>query len=253
MQAALATFVFWFVVWQVIKRDGPAGALTLLGLGVLIGVSAMGVATILFAVPLVLAAIWFKWTVRGGRFRLRFLRWRLRHFWWPESALAFALRDPQLHHRARSSPSSAHSGVNFWIGNNPHANGYPKFPPGCTPDRKRCWRIHPCRRIRSRSSAKALRSLTVWFRQAKAHPRTSRRFVAVVARKISNFWNGFQDVDLSIITNLRENGIILPGLMFGFVAALGLPGMVPAESNTEPLVGLLSQFCCISARSCQCL
>src|SRR4029077_5643388 len=25
---------------------------------------------------------------------------------------------------------SAHSGINFWIGNNPEANGYPRFPPG---------------------------------------------------------------------------------------------------------------------------
>src|SRR4029077_2443442 len=27
-------------------------------------------------------------------------------------------------------PLSAHSGINFWIGNNPQANGYPRFPPG---------------------------------------------------------------------------------------------------------------------------
>ena len=25
---------------------------------------------------------------------------------------------------------SAHGGINFWIGNNPDANGYPRFPPG---------------------------------------------------------------------------------------------------------------------------
>ena len=131
MPAALATFVFWFVVWQVVKRDEPAGALTLLGLGALIGVSAMGVATILFAVPLVLAAIWVKWTVRGGEISPSFPKVAA-------SALLVAgvgigilpcaihnyvvARDPVL--------LSAHSGVNFWMGADPHANWYPKFPPG---------------------------------------------------------------------------------------------------------------------------
>jgi len=51
--------------------------------------------------------------------------------------------------------------------------------------------------------------------------------------KARNFWNAFQYDDLSIITNLREQRIILPGLYFGLVATLAIPGMLIA-SFTSP-------------------
>src|SRR5205823_4256232 len=40
-----------------------------------------------------------------------------------------------------------------------------------------------------------------------------------------NFWNAFQSVDLSMITALREYHVLIPGLRFGLVAALAIPGM----------------------------
>jgi Flp pilus assembly protein TadD len=46
--------------------------------------------------------------------------------------------------------------------------------------------------------------------------------------KVRNFWSAFQYDDLSIITSLREERIILPGLYFGVVAAFGIPGMILA-------------------------
>jgi tetratricopeptide (TPR) repeat protein len=44
--------------------------------------------------------------------------------------------------------------------------------------------------------------------------------------KLYNVWNAFQYDDLSIVTSLRESGIILPGLYFGFVVALAFPGIL---------------------------
>jgi Flp pilus assembly protein TadD len=46
--------------------------------------------------------------------------------------------------------------------------------------------------------------------------------------KARNFWNAFQYDDLSIITNLREQGVIFPGLYFGVIAVFALPGMALA-------------------------
>jgi tetratricopeptide (TPR) repeat protein len=51
----------------------------------------------------------------------------------------------------------------------------------------------------------------------------------LLAVKIRNFWNAYQYDDLSIISTLREQGIILPGFGFGLVAALGIPGMLLAS------------------------
>jgi hypothetical protein len=131
MPTSWLVFVFWFVVWQIVKRRTAPGLSGLLFLGVLIGFSAMGVATVLFLIPLLLAALFFKWepVMESKRaWATRLLRaivlllgigvgispsWLHNYF---------IARDPVF--------LSAHSGVNFWIGNNPRANGYPRFPSG---------------------------------------------------------------------------------------------------------------------------
>ena len=44
--------------------------------------------------------------------------------------------------------------------------------------------------------------------------------------KLRNFWSAFQYDDLSVITNLRSQGVVWPGLYFGIVAVFGLAGMI---------------------------
>ena len=65
MPTSWLVFVFWFLVWQILAREKlPKLGVTLL-FGILVGFTAMGVATILFVVPLLLAAVFFKWESRG--------------------------------------------------------------------------------------------------------------------------------------------------------------------------------------------
>ena len=49
-------------------------------------------------------------------------------------------------------------------------------------------------------------------------------WLKLIVLKLRNFWSAFQYDDLSIITSLRQQGVILPGLYFGIVAALAIPG-----------------------------
>src|SRR6266850_5812401 len=75
MPAAWGVFMFWFLVWQIAKADHAPSPLRCLAYGTLIGIAAMGVATILFIVPLLLTALLFRpqpktgrspWLVRGA-------------------------------------------------------------------------------------------------------------------------------------------------------------------------------------------
>jgi len=59
-------FVFWFVVWRMIRTDSAPGGKECLLLGLLIGVTAMGVATILVLTPFVLAALLLKPEIGNG-------------------------------------------------------------------------------------------------------------------------------------------------------------------------------------------
>ncbi|MEO5720447.1 MAG: tetratricopeptide repeat protein, partial [Chthoniobacterales bacterium] len=68
-----------------------------------------------------------------------------------------------------------------------------------------------------------------WSAKAKAYiAENPATWLRLLGRKIANFWNGFQYDDLSIVTNLREQGVTFPGISFGLAAALALPGMILA-------------------------
>lgn len=229
MPTSWLVFTFWFVVWQVVKRETMPRLAWAAGLGILIGFAAMGIATVLFLLPLIAAALLFKFRLPDGHVGL----------WSPRVAAVtvlltglfvgaapswihnyFVARDPVF--------LSAHSGVNYWIGNNPSATGYPRFPPGLRTSQRAM--LLDSIAGAERAAGRPLKRSEVskyWSRQAKDYIRQHPGgWLRLIGTKIANFWNAFQYDDLSIVTTLREQQITLPGLSFGFVAALALPGMV---------------------------
>jgi Tetratricopeptide repeat len=216
-------FVFWWVVWRVVRSDTAPGRLECFLLGLLIGLTATGVATILAIVPLIWAALFLeresrRWKALGTRLGLLLagLALGMSPCWIHNYFIA---KDPVL--------LSAHSGINFWIGNNPEATGYPRFPPGL-----RAGQAAMLQDSITQAEAAAGRSLkhaevsAYWSNKAKtyltSHPGD---WLALLARKLRNFWSAFQYDDLSIITSLREQNVIFPGVPFGLVAALAIPGI----------------------------
>jgi tetratricopeptide (TPR) repeat protein len=226
MPTAWLTFVFWFVVWRLVRTECAPTAKECLLLGLLIGVCAMGVATILFLVPLVLAALLLKPKIESNRSRTTFAIGGALLFagvlggtspCWIHNY--FIARDPVF--------LSAHSGVNFWIGNNPDANGYPRFPPGLRAGQAAM--LQDSITAAESASGRSLKRGEVsafWSAKAKNyiayHP---GEWLALLMTKLRNLISAFQYDDLSLITTLREQGTILPGLYFGAVAAFGLPGV----------------------------
>ncbi len=237
MPTVWAVFAFWLVVWLVVRTDAAPSQTAALAYGFLVGFVATGVATVLFLVPLLLAAIFLKpWpTAKPDRFFFSRLA---------AAALLFigigAGTSPcWLHNYAAARDPvflSAHGGVNFWIGNNPVATGYPNFPPGLHAGQEAM--LKDSIKIAEAAAGHSIkRSEVSGYWSAKAndyihhHPLESLR---LLGRKIANFWNAFQYDDLSMITALREHQVILPALRFGLVAALAIPALLTAW-NRFPL------------------
>jgi tetratricopeptide (TPR) repeat protein len=221
MPTAGAVFVFWLLVWQIVRADKIPSRVRLFACGLLIGFTAMGVATILFVIPLFIAAIFIRETqprlpakgiavllLMSGVFTGTAPCWIHNYF---------VARDRVF--------LSAHGGINFWLGNNPDATGYPRFP-GLhagqgqmlreSIDQAEAAAGHPLKR--SEVSR-------YWSNQAREYIAAQPgAWLKLLARKVANFWNAFEYDDLGVIVNLRDHGVLFPGLHFGFVAALGLAG-----------------------------
>jgi cytochrome c-type biogenesis protein CcmH/NrfG len=222
MPTAWFVFAFWFAVWRLVRTGEALRAAECFCLGLLIGLSATAVATILIVLPLIFAAI-----ILRSQSNMRAVLGK--------TGLAFAgvvigtspcwihnyclARDPVF--------LSAHSGINFWIGNNPQATGYPRFPPGLRAGQAAMLQdsIEQAETAAGRPLKRAEVS-NYWSKQAGNYIATdSGDWLRLLARKLRNFWSAFQYDDLSIVTVLREQNITFPGLYFGVVAALALPGI----------------------------
>ena len=230
MPTAWLIFVFWWIVWQIVDRRTAPHPLWFLCQGLLVGFTAMGIATIFFLIPLILAALLWKWPVEP-------LRRRWIHVTSATALLFIGIgigtSPAWLHnHLIARDPVflSAHSGVNLWIGNNPAANGYPRFPLGLRAGQQAM--LKDSITGAEAAAGRPLKRSEVsqfWSAKAKGYIAASPgEWLRLIGRKVANFWNAFQYDDLSIVTSLREQGIILPGIRFGLVAALAVPGIALA-------------------------
>jgi tetratricopeptide (TPR) repeat protein len=223
MPTAGAVFVFWFLIWQIVRTENALSRWRCFVCGVLIGVAAMGVATILFLIPLFLVALFVlrnhtNLAAKGIAAALLLLGvFAGTSPCWLHNS--FVARDPVF--------LSAHGGINLWLGNNPAATGYPRFPD-----------LHAGQGEMLRDSidqaetaaGRPLKHSEVsryWSGKARAYIAANPgAWLKLLAQKIGNFWNAFEYDDLGVIAILREQGVVFPGLRFALVAMLGLSGAV---------------------------
>lgn len=226
MPTAWLVAVFWFCVWRMLATRHFSLWKPWLGLGLLIGVMAMIVATILFLLPLMLVAI-ARLGLRENK-RIPAIAGAALVFL---AAVCAGVLPCWIHNRFVAGEPvtlSAHSGINFYIGNNPIANGYPKIPPGMRAGQ--AGMLQDSITMAEAGAGRPLKRYEVsefWSEKARTFLREQpAAWLRLMGTKFLNFWNTYQYDDLSLITLFATSNILTPGLRFGFVAALALPGMI---------------------------
>jgi Flp pilus assembly protein TadD len=249
MPSAWLTFAFWWLVWQVTKEEHRLSLGGAFLWGLVLGVAATFVATILFLVPVLLGAATFRAAASGAKKAaamipgvavLAGLLVGTAPCWLHNTLVA---RDPVF--------LSTHSGVNFWIGNNAEAHGYPHFPAELRAGQTEMLAdsVAAAERAlgkpRPRSAVSAYWSERAWAYIA-AQPGA---WLKLVLKKFRNFWSAFQYDDLNIIGRLQDEQVLLPGIGFGLAAALGVPGVCLAavrhRSARWLLAAVLSLMCAV--------
>ena len=226
MPTAWFVFVFWLVVWRIVRTDAAPRTAECFFLALLIGLTATAVATVLAIFVLVFAAMVLRSKRRPDQWRKLIMRLTILLL-----GLLMGTSPCWVHNYFIAHDPvglSAHSGINFWIGNNPQANSYPRFPPGLRAGQAAMLQdsIEQAEALAGRPLKHAEVS-RYWSDKTRNYISTELgNWLNLIARKLRNFWSAFQYDDLSIITILREQGVIFPGLYFGVIATLAIPGIL---------------------------
>ncbi len=223
MPTAGAIFVFWLLVWQIVRAESAPSRSRCFVFGVLVGFTAMGVATILFLIPLFLAAVF----VRGKRVTIASKGLAIILLF----AGIFTGASPcWVHNYFVASDRvflSAHGGINLWLGNNPDATGYPRFPAVRAGQGQLLQDSIDQAEAASGRTLKRSEVSRYWSGKARDYIVSNPgAWLKLIARKFGNFWNAFEYDDLGVIANLREHHVIFPGIRFGLVAVFGLSGAI---------------------------
>lgn len=218
-----ATFVFWLLVWQIVGRNAAPSRLRCFIYGSLVGLAAMGMAAVVFLLPLFFAAVLIRSYRSALRAQLASGVLLFLGFFAGTSPCwihnYFVARDPVF--------LSAHGGINLWLGNNPDATGYPRFP-GLHAGQAQMLRdsIAQAEAILGRTLKRSEVS-HYWSVKARDYVASNPgAWLNLLARKLANFWNAFEYDDVGVIANLREQGVIFPGLHFALIAAFGVSGAI---------------------------
>ena len=126
---------------------------------------------------------------------------------------------------------SAHSGINFWIGNNPTATGYPKMPPGIRATQEGLLKdsITLAEEAVGQKMTRAEVSKYWSATGQHLHPRQSPRMAETHGGQIREFLER-----LPVRRPQHHQAVCAttasfrPDCSFGFIAALGLAGLLPA-------------------------
>lgn len=221
MPTTWAVLAFWGVFAWSVRTGSRSLWRPWVLLGVLIGLAATFVATVLAVLPIPIAAA-------------------ARNLRRPRAVLVAAAcllagvaagTSPCWYHNYFIAHEpvflSAHSGLNFWVGNNPVANGYPKLPPGLRPTQA-CM-LNDSIRMAETAAGHPLKHAEVsryWSDKANAYIREHPgQWLKLMALKLRNFWSAQQYDDLSVIQPMAEEGVLTHGLRFGWVAVFALVGI----------------------------
>ncbi len=231
MPTAWIVCAFWGLIYWLVRlsENGRVSRWRpWLWMGLLMGAVALMVASILMLIPLVIVAIALS-VERGRGLGRRVLS--------SVGAVAVLLGgvytgcSPAWVHNYFYAHDrvlfSAHDGLNYYIGNHAEANGYTRIPPILRAAQESL--LLDSLSVPERELGRPLKRSEVsayWKAKGQAfiheHPAAWLRLMGV---KFANFWNNYQYDDLSILKLLRDEGVVPPGLRFGFAGALALPAM----------------------------